>query len=198
MCGPVSSQQACRLAGSESLDSLESRALSRPTHSFFLPKRPVPLDPVPRSSCPRRGTYPLRQKLCLCRNSVSFAWRKGARILSPAPHGAPTSVLRRIRFRGTGCFALPLRWCVTRWFADGGFLILPRTDWLTVSRRCRRRLLREPSHGEQDAQDALTGASTPTRVPFGRQPVRPLATRHTYRPWEIQPRRLVTDADSCE
>ena len=119
VCGPVSSQQACRLAGFESLDSLESRSLPCPTHSFFLPKRPVPLDPVPCSSCPRRGTYPLRQKLCLCRNSVSFAWRKGARILSPAPHGAPTSVLRRIRFRGTGCFALPLCWSVTRWFADG-------------------------------------------------------------------------------
>lgn len=66
---------------------------------------------------------------------------------------------------------------------------------------CRRRLLREPPHGEPRPQDALPRASTPPRLPPRGQPVRPvaLAARHTAaRSWEVQPGRLITNADGSE
>ena len=69
---------------------------------------------------PAPGVEPiLCDRSCACAATLFLLPGAREQILSPAPHGARTSVLSRIRFRGTGCFALPLCWSVTRWFADG-------------------------------------------------------------------------------
>ncbi len=109
------------------LTPLNPRAFS--LYSTFLLPSQAAATSRPSSLIPSASPH-LRQKLCLCRNSVSFAWRKGATPLVSATRNSSHPVLSCIRLGGTGCFALSPPWSVTCWPAGGGgegSWLIPRT-----------------------------------------------------------------------